>query len=130
MGKLDRSLLLFVSLCMAAGGLTHWADIVRGGLFPYHWMPLAYNVFWTSLAVLDFAAVLLLWTHRKAGALLILVIMVADVAANSYAVYGLKMQFQSFAPLQAQSIFLGFVVGSFALLWRRQRSVAAAASNR
>lgn len=107
-----------LSLCLAAGGSTHVIDITRGGFLPYHGVPLPLNMFWTSLAALDFIAVFLLWKSRNAGVLLTTAIMCADVAVNSYASYGLGIVFQSFAPLQAQSLFLGFVLGSFAIVWR------------
>lgn len=92
-------------------------DIVRGGLFPYTDFPFPINAFWTSLAILDFTAVVLLWRRRNLGVLLTALIMIADVAVNSYASYGLGILFLSFAPLQAQTLFLGFVLGSMALVW-------------
>lgn len=108
---LERGILILLSLCLAAGGSTHVVDIVRGGFFPYHFVPFPINLFWTSLAVLDFTAVLLLWNRRNVGVLLTLAIMCADVVINSYATYWLRIPFESFAPLQAQSLFLGFVLG-------------------
>jgi len=114
----ERAIILLLSLCLAAGGSTHVIDIIRGGFLPYHGVPLPINAFWTSLAVLDFVAVLLLWRRRNAGVLLTTTIMCFDVAVNSYASYGLGIIFQSFAPLQAQTLFLGFVLGSFAIVWR------------
>lgn len=117
MTAVERTILVLLSLCLAAGGSTHVIDMVRGGFLPYDYVPLPINLFWTSLAVLDFTAVLLLWKRRNAGALLTLVIMCADVSVNSYASYGLRIPFASFAPLQAQSLFLGFVLGSFAIIW-------------
>nr|WP_315476670.1 hypothetical protein [uncultured Undibacterium sp.] len=114
----ERTILLLLSLCLAAGGSTHVIDIARGGFLPYNDYPLPLNMFWTSLVALDFIAVFLLWKNRNAGVLLTTAIMCADVAVNSYATYGLGIVLQSFAPLQAQSLFLGFVLGSFAIVWR------------
>lgn len=111
-----RLILIILSLCLAAGGATHVLDIVNGGWLPYKSVPLALNAFWTSLALLDFVAVLLLWASRKAGIALTTAIMLADVAINSYATYGLGLGV-SFLPLQAQTLFLGFVLGSLALVW-------------
>lgn len=116
----ERTILILLSLCLAAGGSTHVLDIARGGLLPYDYVPLPINLFWTSLAVLDFTAVLLLWKRRNAGVSLTLAIMCADVSINSYASYGLGIPFASFAPLQAQSLFLGFVLGTSAFIWRRR----------
>ena len=122
MGKLntmtssERIILAVLSICLAVGGSTHVIDIVLGGFLPYRGVPLPLNAFWTSLALLDFVAVFLLWKSRKAGLQLTVAIMFADVVINSYAGYVLKV-FQSFAPLQAQSLFLGFVLGAIAILW-------------
>lgn len=117
---MERSILIILSLCLASGGTTHVIDIARGGFLPYVGVPFPINVFWTSLALLDFVAVLLLWVRRNSGVALTTAIMCADVAVNSYASYGLGIAFQSFAPLQAQTLFLGFVLGSFAIVWRRK----------
>ncbi len=113
-----RAILIVFSICLVGGGATHVIDIIRGGLFPYLGMPFPINAFWTSLAILDFTAAILLWKRRNLGVLLTTAIMLADVAVNSYASYGLGIAFQSFAPLQAQTLFLGFVLGSFAVVWK------------
>lgn len=114
-----RAILMLFSLCLIGGGAAHVIDIIRGGMFPYRGMPFPINAFWTSLAILDFAAAAMLWKHRNIGLLLTAAIMSADVTVNSYASYGLGIVFQSFAPLQAQTLFLGFVAGSFPTVWRR-----------
>ncbi len=123
-----RVVLLLFSLCFAGGGATHVMDIARGGFLPYRDMPPAINMFWTSLALFDFLAVLLLWTRRRAGVALTVAIMLADVAVNSYAVYGLGIVFQSFAPLQAQTWFLGFVLGAAGFVWEPRGGVPHAAA--
>jgi hypothetical protein len=120
MKALHRAILLLLSLCFVAGGSTHVGDIVRGGFLPYDYVPFPINLFWTSLALLDFAAVLLLWRRRNVGVSLSIAIMCVDVSINSYASYGLKIPFESFAPLQAQTLFLGFVLGTSAFIWQRK----------
>lgn len=78
------------------------------------------NVFWTALTVLDPAVVLaLVFGWRRTGLALALAIMVADVAVNSYAFYGLGYSVFSSA-LQMQTAFGGFVLGSIAFLWPRK----------
>lgn len=118
MTSTKRAFLILLSICLAGGGTTHVIDIARGGLLPYAGVPLPINAFWTSLALLDFAAVILLWRRRNLGVLLTAAIMVADVSINSYASYGLGIAFKSFAPLQAQTLFLGFVLGAIPMVWR------------
>lgn len=78
-------------------------------------MPL--NLFWTALILLDAAVViLLLLGHRRSGLVLALAIMVLDMAANSYVLFGLNIPFFA-VPIQLQTAFLGFVLGSIAFLW-------------
>jgi hypothetical protein len=106
--------------CLVAGGLNHWRDIWRGGWLPYRASPLSMNWYWSSLAAIDFIAAILLFVRPRAGALLTLVIIVSDVGVNSYAVYGLGYNsWLSFLSLQLQTAFLGFVLGSFLIIWRR-----------
>jgi len=118
MSKTTRTFLIILSMCLAAGGIRHVIDIVQGGFLPYDGVPLPLNAFWTSLAFLDLAAVFLLWRQRNLGVMLATAIMVADVSINSYASYGLGIAFRSFAPLQAQTLFLGFVVGAIPIVWK------------
>ena len=100
------------------GTATHAMDIAAGGLLPYDFAPLWMNTYWTSLTLLDPLVIALLWTRRSYGVWLGVVVMITDVAINSYATYGLK--FEGFALwLQLQSLFGGFVVGSAAILLRK-----------
>ena len=87
------------------------------GLRPYAEAPIMLEAFWSSLVVLDFTVVaLLLFGQRRAGLALAAIIMVGDVAANSYASFGLGIEgFAVALPLQAA--FLGFVLGSIGFLW-------------
>ena len=94
----------------------HILDIVKGGFFPYLFAPMPINAYWTSLAGLDLLAALSLWRHLRLGLTLTLAIMLSDVMVNSYVTYGLDIPV-SFAPLQAQTLFLGFVLGCVSFLW-------------
>jgi hypothetical protein len=118
MSRAKTAALLLLSFCLAIGGATHVFDIASGGLLPYRFAPLPINAFWSSLAVIDFVAILLLWTHRNLGLLTALGIMLMDVAVNSYTMYVLNL-FPSFIPLQLQTLFLGFVLGCITFLWSR-----------
>lgn len=103
--------------CFSIATLNHAADVVRGGWLPYRFAPLPLNMFWTALTLLDPAVVLaLLAGWRRVGLSLALAIMIVDVAANSYALYGLDYSGFSVS-LQLQTAFLGFVVGTIAFLW-------------
>jgi hypothetical protein len=93
------------------GGANHARDIVQGGLLPYHSVPMSINVFWTALCPLDFAAAALVRRWRALAVLLGLLILLADVAANSWLAYFSGLHVASFEPLQVQTLFLGFVLG-------------------
>ena len=114
-----RWLRVIYALCLTGAGLNHANDIWQGGWLPYWTAPLALNGYWTSLAVLDLmAAALLLWWPRM-GLVLTVAIMVSDVAVNSYARWVLGFGGWYFeVSLQLQTLFLGFVAGSFPVVWR------------
>ena len=99
------------------GAVTHAADFVRFGWWPYQTGPAAFTLFWNMLVFLDAAVVaLLLAGWRRAGLLLAVAVMVVDVAVNSYAVFAFDWTgFQSAVLVQAA--FLGFILGSVAFLW-------------
>lgn len=103
--------------CFIIGAVSHMLDFVHWGPRPYRGAPLLLEVFWSALVVLDAAAAgLLLFGQRRAGLALAAIIMVGDVAANSYAVFALGIEgFAIALPLQAA--FLGFVLGSIGFLW-------------
>lgn len=103
--------------CFAIGTITHVRDFWVLGLRPYEGAPILLEAFWSSLVVLDpAAAALLLFGKRRAGLALAAIIMVCDVAANSYAFFVLGIEgFTVALPLQAA--FLGFVLGSIGFLW-------------
>lgn len=82
--------------CLVAAGLllvgsvAHITDLLRHGLHPYPWAPDWLNLYWSSLAVLDPLAALLLIGGKRRGVDLACGIMVTDVAANWYAAYGIQ----------------------------------------
>ena len=110
--------LAILSIGLVMGGAVHLYDIASGGIFPYRFAPLPVNVYWTSLAALDLVAAFLLWRQMGLGLMLTVAIMLSDVAVNSYVTYVLKLA-ASFAPLQLQTLFLGFVLGCVGFLWPR-----------
>lgn len=113
----QRIALAVYILCFAIGTVSHALDFLALGPRPYCWGPPLLEVFWSSLVVLDAAAAaLLVFGKRRAGLPLAAIIMVCDVAANSYAFFVLGIEgFAVALPLQAA--FLGFVLGSIGFLW-------------
>ena len=113
----QRIALAVYVLCFAIGAVSHALDFIALGPRPYSWGPPLLETFWSSLVVLDPAAAgLLLFGKRRAGLALAAIIMVCDVAANSYAFFVLGIEgFTLALPLQAA--FLGFLLGSIGFLW-------------
>jgi hypothetical protein len=80
--RLDLILRLLLAAGFLVGTTTHAIWITRYGVFQHHGFPLWKNIFWDSLLLLDpMAAALLIWRPR-AGLVLGLAIMAADLAIN------------------------------------------------
>lgn len=117
----QRIMLYLVALGFAFGAATHALGFVHYGWWPYRFGPPLLNVFWNALVVLDAAVVVVIVAGRRAAGLaLASAVMIADVAANSYAWLGLG--FGAFAiSVPLQSAFLGFVLIT-AIVSRHPRS--------
>jgi hypothetical protein len=115
----ERVAIAVYSTCFLYGTLAHIMDLVRGGWLADRSAPFAANIFWLLLTLLDPLVVVLLIYRRRLGLLLAASIMVLDVAVNSYVRYAAAIvNVQRFLPLQAQTLFCGFVLGSIGFLWR------------
>ena len=108
--------LIILSVCFMAASVLHVVDIAHGGWLPYRFAPDFVNLFWSSLAVLDGLAAVLLWTKRRRGLALALAIMLTDVTVNTSMAYGLELPLST-VPLLLQSAFLGFALGCVLFLW-------------
>lgn len=116
----QRTTLAVYIVCFAIGTVSHSLDFVALGPRPYEGVPIALEAFWSSLVMLDLAVVtLLLVGQRRWGLALAAIIMVCDVAANSYAAFVLGIAGFAVA-LPLQSALLGFVLGSIGFLWPAQ----------
>ncbi|MGY5125749.1 hypothetical protein [Streptomyces nigrescens] len=82
--------LVYVVVMAFVGAASHIADLARSGLYPYAWAPDWLNLYWSSLAVFDSLAALLLISGRQAGVDLTCVIMATDLTANWYAAYSIQ----------------------------------------
>ena len=103
------------SAAFLGGAFNHARQILAGGGMPYSFAPAALNLFWTLLLPIDLLVVALLWWKVRAGAVLGLVVMVADVAINSgFVQAAASADFPT--ALFLQTLFLGFVLGSIAIL--------------
>ena len=109
--RLSRPVLVVFSVCLAAACAVHLADLWRHGWLPYHFAPLALNVYWTALTFFDaLAAVLLLWQPRT-GLALTLLIITSDVTLNLFAHFYLRLHLKPLM-LLLQVIFFVAVVAS------------------
>lgn len=104
-------------VCLIISGATHIFDNFYFGLLPYKFAPLWLNIYWSALGVLDLFAVFLLLKYRLQGIFLTLAIMSGNVLVNSVAYYSLGIISDAW-PLQLQTLFFGFCLGSMFLLWR------------
>ena len=84
----DSLMLVIFILAFAGATYNHVMDLVSGGLFPYtkRWgTPLIFNIYWTSLTILDPLAIIALIVKVRAGYVVGIFIMLADVPINLYA---------------------------------------------
>ncbi len=111
---------VIAAVLLFVGGLAHVTDLVRHGLRPYPWAPSGLNLYWTALSVLDPLAALLLLRGRRRGVDLTCAIVVTDLAANAYAVYGIQHSDLAAEPgLQRLTAFALFVLVTAPPLRRR-----------
>ena len=109
--------------CLLAGTSTHALTVVQHG---WAWdygggWPLLTRLFWTSLTGLDPLAAGLLYAHPRSGVLLTAIIMLTDVAQNSWA---LMTRGGPAGSVILQAIFLGYVLGTAPQVWRAPRAGA------
>ena len=101
------------------GARNHAADALARGWLPYDFAPLALNWFWTMLLPLDLLAGALLALRKRAGVVVGLVVILADVGVNSWYAYRTDW-LDLYRALQLQSLFCGFLIGTAPMLWRYQ----------
>jgi hypothetical protein len=118
----ERIALHLIALGFAFGTVTHGLDFIRFGWWPYRFGPPPLNVLWNALVVLDAAVVGLILSRRWTEGLgLAVLVMIVDVAANSYAWLGLGFDaFATSVPLQ--TVFLVFILATAAVFWRGRPS--------
>ena len=98
------------------GTTTHVIDLVAGGASTYEGFPTALRVFWMSLTLVDPLAVVLLLLRQRAGIVLGLAIILADIAVN-WTVFATIGGLSIFGVVN-QTAFAVFLVATSAPLWR------------
>jgi len=76
------ALLWILVVGLAVGTATHVENLLRAGLVPRPELPLVYNLFWSSLVVLDpLVAAMLVWRPRV-GVAFVLALIAVDLLVN------------------------------------------------
>jgi hypothetical protein len=83
---------------LLVGTATHVADIARAGLIPRPELPLARNLFWSALVVVDPLVALVLLFRPRTGVLLVVGLMAVDLTVN-ITTFGMR------APVVAQMAY-------------------------
>ncbi len=99
------------------GTITHTLDLFYGGWLPYDFMPIGFNIYWTSLTFLDPLAACLIWLWERWGVLLGVGIMGSNVLVNSYTAFVAGYDDFYFS-LALQSAFAAFVFFAAWAHWR------------
>jgi hypothetical protein len=120
--KAVKFLFAVYALCFLWGTKNHVVDLWHGGFLPYSYAPLPFNLYWTTLTVLDPLAVLLLFVLPYHGMVLAVAIMGSDIAVNLYANYVL-LHGNSVpdATLVSQIVFGLFLFVTVPIAWKRLR---------
>lgn len=105
------------------GTTTHVADLVLAGTNVYDGFPIAIRLFWVSLTVLDPLVAALLWFRLRAGVVLGVAVILADIAIN-WSVFSTIGGLSLFGVV-AQSLFAAFVLMTARPLWGSSRVAVA-----
>jgi hypothetical protein len=96
-------------VCLLGATFNHAAMLWQNGLFwDYGGVPALTQAYWTSLTFVDPTAVVLLFLWPAAGARLTLVVIISDVAHNTW--FGLTYGMTADWMYYSQVAFLAFVV--------------------
>jgi len=103
--------------CLLGATINHAVLLLQHGFFwDYGGVPLATQVFWTSLTFVDPAAIVLLFLRPAAGVWLTLAIISSDVAHNTW--FGLAHGMAANWMYYSQVAFLAFVLLTIRMVLR------------
>jgi hypothetical protein len=78
-----KLLLVIYIVGFAIGTTNHTIGLIKGGFFPYTYVPLWKNIYWTALTFLDFLALFLIFKSLKPALLISNLIIISDVLINT-----------------------------------------------
>jgi hypothetical protein len=110
------------ALCLAGATVNHVRALLAHGWLPAH-LPTATALYWTSLAVFDPLAVVLLFVRPRIGIVLTLAIIVSNVAHNlwfvaAHPLRGFVADVGSSPFMLSQIAFLLFVAATAPIAWK------------
>jgi len=118
--RMVKLIFVIYMLCFLWATKNHILDIWRGGFLPYTEAPLVFNIYWTSLTLLDPLAIILLYYFPYYGMVLAVLIMVSDIAVNLYATYSFwNSDIFTNRSLQLQILFGIFLFLTVPILWKK-----------
>lgn len=97
------------------GTTTHTADLILGGVDVYGGFPPGVRLFWVTLTVLDPITAVLIILRRRAGIVLGIAVIVADIAVN-WSVFVLLGGLSWFGVIN-QSLFAVLILATARPLW-------------
>lgn len=106
------------------GTTTHSLDLFHGGWLPYDFMPMGFNIYWTSLTLFDPLAALLIWVRERWGIVLGMAIMASNVTVNGYTAFIAGNEAFYFS-LALQTAFAAFVFFVSLQHWRKTQQAEA-----
>jgi hypothetical protein len=78
-----KVILILYIIGFGVGTTTHTIDIIKGGFLPYINVPDWKNIYWTSLTILDFLVIILIFKSILFALILANSIMISDVLINT-----------------------------------------------
>jgi hypothetical protein len=99
----------------------HVSDLLTHGWLPHRFASLPFNIYWTSLTLLDALAAIVFLDHLRVGLAFALVIITSDVALNLFGRFELGLHLNSLA-LSLQFVFLVLVIVSTCHVFVKRQS--------
>lgn len=94
--KFNRKHLIFLLIYVfgfLVGTISHGLDILAGEFLGYSFAPMAFNLFWSSLIIIDPLVIVMLMIHLRLGVIFAVFVMILDIGINVF--YGVTYENRS-----------------------------------